>query len=148
MLMPLSLVEAEVRIRKYVASQAATGMLYGFDFEEGFDFSLQDVGSLLEQENDFWLFECHVMRTGRAGPGQNSPRRAWCEMDITLFTKQARDKIRFTSQVEAVSNWFADKTIDGIRFRSFEPTPATPLHGFTAYGGVINYQFEIATSTE
>jgi hypothetical protein len=49
--------------------------------------------------------------------------------------------------MEAVANWFQDQTISGIRFRGYLPTPAIPLHGFTAYNGVINLEFEITLNT-
>lgn len=146
--MGVSLVDGEIRIRQHVSQLAAPGMLYTFDLDEAQDASALRAGTLLEQDKDFWLFEVHTMDTGRAGPGQVSPGRSWGEMDITFFTKAPRDKIKYSRMVEQVSNWFANKTVNGIRFRTFEPIQAVPLHGFTAYGGVINYQFEIAVTME
>lgn len=143
-----SLTDAEVRIRKFVASKAAIDQLYAFDLDECQDASLLERGTLLEQNEDFWMFETNIARVMRAGPGQNSPSRVLGELDVTLMTKSARDRVTFEEMVEVVAGWFTNKTIDGIRFRTFVPVRATPLHGFTAYGGTINYQFEIAIATE
>lgn len=143
-----SLNDAEVRIRNFVDSQAWPGQLYTFDLDECQDASMSSQGTLLEQNEDFWLFETLIARSGRAGPGQNSPGRVFAELDITFLTKAARDRVKFEGMVEVVSNWFANKTISGIRFRTFEPVRASPLHGFTAYGGTINYQFELTVPTE
>ncbi|MNY26489.1 hypothetical protein D3C86_1603420 [compost metagenome] len=53
------------------------------------------------------------------------------------------NKVLYGQQVEAVADWFQDRTVDGMRFRTFLPTPAVPLRGFTTYNGVIDFEFEI-----
>lgn len=143
-----SLKDGEIRIRNYVHGKVTSDMLYAFDFTEGTDVSVNEVGVLLEQDQDFWLFEPRIARTGRAGPSWVSPRRAYGELDVTLFTKAPRDKVKFTGKVESVADWFQDQTISGIRFRTFTPTDPVAMHGFTAYSGVINYEFEINKITE
>lgn len=141
-----SLTELEVRVRNYVVSKVSPEMLYAFDFVEGQDLSDNDAGVLLEQDADFWMFELDVQGTGRAGPSRVSPRRVRGALDISIFTKSPRDKVKFNTLLEGVANWFQDETVDGIRFRTFLPTPAVPMHGFTSYNGVINFEFEIALS--
>jgi hypothetical protein len=140
--MPESMVAAEKLFRDYVYSKVSAGMLYAFDFAEGIDVSLNAAGALLEQDNDFWLFEWYIDDVGRAGPSRVSPRRYWGALDISVFTKTPRDKVKFTGMLENVANWFQDETVSGIRFRTFLPTPAAPLKGFTSYSGVINFDFE------
>lgn len=141
-----SLTDLEARVRDYILTKVTPEMLYAFDFVEGQDLSENDAGVLLEQNQDFWLFELNIVRTGRAGPSRVSPRRAWGELDIAIFTKAPRDKVKFNTLLEGVANWFQDETVDGIRFRTFLPTSTVPMHGFTSYNGVINFEFEIALS--
>jgi len=138
-----SLSDLDVRFREYVRTKVDPDMLYAYDFIEGADLSDNDVGVLLEQDEEFWLFELVIERTGRAGPSQVAPRKVFGSLDLSLFTKAPRDKVKYGRKVEAVANWFQDQTINGIRFRTFEPVPPAPLHGFTAYGGVTNIEFEI-----
>ena len=73
--MPESMVAAEKLFRDYVYSKVSAEMLYAFDFAEGTDVSSNAVGALLEQDNDFWLFEWYIDDVGRAGPSRASPRR-------------------------------------------------------------------------
>lgn len=137
-----SMIEAEKAVRDYIFTKVSNDMIYAFDFSEGDDVSSNAVGPLLEQDNDFWLFEWYIDRVGRAGPSIVSPRRYWGTLDISVFTKAPRDKVKFTGMLENVANWFQDETVSGVRFRTFSPTPAAPLKGFTAYSGVINFDFE------
>lgn len=141
-----SLTELEVRVRNYIASKVTPEMLYAFDFIEGLDLSDNDEGVLLEQDSDFWMFELDIQRTRRAGPSRVSPRKVYGSLDIAIFTKAPRDKVKFNTLLEGVANWFQDETVDGIRFRTYLPTPPVPMHGFTSYNGVINFEFEIALS--
>lgn len=138
-----SLTDLDVRFRDYLATKVTQDMVFGYDFVEGLDVSANDVGVLLDQDRDFWLFELNINDTGRAGVSQVAARRVLASLDISLFTKCPRDKVKYSRKVEAVADWFQDKTINGIRFRTFAPTPPAPLHGFTAYGGVTNMVFEI-----
>lgn len=138
-----SLTELDARFRNWLRTQVTPDMLYGYDFSEGLDVSVNDAGVLLEQDKDFWLFELNIDGVERAGPSQVAPRRAVGSLDVSLFTKSPRDKVKYGRKVDAVSEWFQDRTIDGIRFRTFNPVTPAPLHGFTAYGGVTNIEFEI-----
>lgn len=139
-----STTDLEVRLRKYVDSKVTPEMLYAFDFVEGWDCSENNAGVLLEQDKEFFMFEASFDRTDRAGPSWVSPGRAWGTLDLSIFTKAPRDKVKYARRLEAVAGWFMDETVDGIRFRSFLPTPPAPVNGFTSYNGVINFEFEIA----
>lgn len=138
-----SLTELDTRFRDWLRTKVTPDMRYAFDFVEGLDVSVNDAGALLEQNNDFWLFELNIDDTGRAGPSQVAPRRAVGSLDVSLFTKSPRDKVKYGRKVDTVAEWFQDRTINGIRFRTFAPVPPAALHGFTAYGGVTNIEFEI-----
>lgn len=137
-----SLTDLDVRVRNFVFERAV-GMRFAFEMTEALDLGELKVGDLFEQNEDFWLFELNIDDVRRAGPGWVSPRRVEGSLDIALLTKAPRDKVKFSRQLEEVADWFQDDTITGIRFRSFIPTPAVPIRGFTAYNGVINLQFEI-----
>lgn len=137
-----SLTDLEVRVRDYVLGRSGARRVT-FDVIEGIDCSSNVSGDLFKQDEDFLLFELNVDDVRRAGPGWVSPRRVHGALDISLFTKQPMDKLKYGRELEQVADWFQDQTISGIRFRSFVPTPAVPINGFTAYNGVINIDFEI-----
>lgn len=140
-----SLTELEVRVRTYVDSLVPPEMRYAYELAEGMDLSDNKAGELMEQNADFYLFELGIETTGLAGPSDVSPGRAWGTLDLSLFTKSPRDKVKYSGRLEVVANWFQRKTIAGIRFRTFTPTTPVPIHGFTSYNGVINFEFEIAS---
>lgn len=142
--MPESLTDMEIRLRTYIDSKVPPEMLYAYDFIEGLDCSDNNVGLLMEQNAEFYMFETSISGTGRAGPSWVSPGRAAGTLDISIFTKAPRDKVKYSRLLETVAGWFMDDTVNGIRFRSYLPTPPAPVNGFTSYNGVINFEFEIA----
>lgn len=142
-----SVVHAEVRFRKFAQAQMALqrpNEIYTFDLEEGIDASPEGVGAVFDQNENFWLLQFNIATGGRAGPGVVSPRRYWGELDLSVFVKGPRDRIRYTGMLENLAGWFRDQTIEGIRFRTFIPTPPAAIRGFTSYNGVINFEFEIS----
>jgi hypothetical protein len=142
-----SLKDAELRFRQYALAKMAElypSDQFVFDLEEGIDASPAQAGAVFDQATTFWLLQMNVETGRRAGPGTASPRRYWGSLDLALFTKQPRDKVRYTGMLESLAGWFQDQTIDGIRFRTFIPTPPAPMRGFTSYNGVINFEFEIS----
>lgn len=140
-----SQMELEVRFRNYVDGKAPADMLYAYDIEEGQDLSNNNAGMLFQQNKEFYLFELVIDEVNLAGPSVVSPTRVWGTLDLSLFTKAPRDKVEFGTKLEQVANWFQRSTLSGIRFRTYLPTAAVPLHGFTSYNGVINFEFEIAS---
>lgn len=137
--------ELEIRFRNYVDGKVSTQTRYAYDLAEGLDLSDNKSGDLFKQNNDFVLFELGITDVRRAGPSVVSPTRVWGTLDLSLFTKATRDKVTFGGELEAFANWFQNETISGIRFREYVPTSVVPLHGFTSYNGVINFEFEIAS---
>lgn len=141
-----SMTEVHARLRSYLYQkfeQELPGALFTFSLDEALDASVADCGVLLEQDEDFWLFELHIERGRRAGPSAVAPRRYTGELDLAFFTKAPRDMVKYTGMLEAVANWLQDQTINGIRFRTFIPVSPVAIHGFTSYSGVINFEFEI-----
>lgn len=142
-----SATELEARVRNHVYAMMAANMpdmLFAFDLAEGLDASPNKAGALFDQNNNFALFELNIENGRRAGPGWVSPRRYWGVLDLAFVMKGPRDKVRYTGMVETFANWFQDQTINGIRFRTYIPTPPVHLRGFTSYNGVINFEFEIS----
>lgn len=138
--------DLDIRARRHARQQFLANLpdsLFTFSLDEGTDASPVAAGPLLDQDEDFWVLDFQVESGGRAGPGWVSPRRFRGTLDLALFTKAQRDKVKFTGMLGAVADWFQDQTIDGIRFRTFIPTSITPVCGFTTYNGVINFEFEI-----
>jgi hypothetical protein len=141
-----SMTESHLRVRSYLNDKFAAekpDALYTFDLDECIDASLAESGVLLEQDQDFWLFELNIERGRRAGPSVVSPRRYRGELDLAFFTKKPRDQVKYTGMLEAVADWLQDQTINGIRFRTFNPTSPVDIHGFTSYNGVIVFEFDI-----
>lgn len=106
------------------------------------DVSGQYVGSLFEQNEAFVMFEAEIDDTRRAGPSQASPGRAYGGLTICLYTKNIDNAIADSRLVEVFSGWFAEKTVKGIRFRTFVPLKPSKLMGFTVYSGMLNFDFE------
>ncbi|WP_443699593.1 hypothetical protein [Pseudomonas sp.] len=140
-----SQMELEVRFRNYVDDKVPADMRYAYVLEEGMDLGATRAGMLFQQNKEFYLFELVIDDVNLAGPSVVSPTRVWGTLDLTLFTKAPRDKVEFGTKLEQVANWFQRSTISGIRFRTYMPTTVVPLHGFTSYNGVINFEFEIAS---
>lgn len=138
-----SLTQLEHRFRSYVDDKVSPELLYAYNLEEGLDLSTNRAGQLFQQNKDFCLFELSIDRVRRAGPSRVSPTRVWGTLDLSIFTKAQRDKVKFAGQLEGMANWFQNETISGIRFRDYEPTSVVPSHGFTSYNGMINFEFEI-----
>lgn len=131
------------RTRDVVFANAPANMLFTFDQDEFVDMSAQQAGPLLRQDNDFWLFETEIDDTRRAGPSMVSPTRCYGSLLIKLYSKRPRDEVRGLRALEEVADWFADRTIQGIRFRTFLPLTTGKESGFTSYRGVITTDFEI-----
>lgn len=139
-----SIVDAEIVVRDTVFDRAPADLRFAFDFTEAHDAGQVGAGPLFSQNDDFFLFETEIDDSGRAGPSQASPIRCWGHLALALYTKDGDRKFAHLRQLEGVSRWFADQTLQGVRFRSFIPTSASRVMGFTSYGGVISFAFEIS----
>lgn len=130
-------------IRKIAIDNAAPTLRYAFDFTEDTDVGDTASGPLFKQDQDFLLLEPEIEQSERAGPSIASPLRYYGALYVSVLTKSSGKDLTHLRNLEDFSAWYADKTIRGIRFRTFTPTGNPPLLGFTAYTGVINFDFEI-----
>lgn len=130
-------------IRKIAIDNAAPTLRYAFDFTEDTDVGDTAAGPLFKQDQDFLLLETEVEQSERAGPSVASPLRYYGSLYVSAMTKTSGKDLTHLRNLEDFSAWYADKTIRGIRFRTFTPTGNPRLMGFTAYTGVINFDFEI-----
>lgn len=117
---------------------------FAFSFSEDEDVSALNAGHLFQQNEDFFLFEADLVDSRRVGPSQASPTRCWGELTITLYTKNPARELFHKALVEAASDWFAEKTLRDIRFRTFIPLSTAKVMGFTSYSGAINFDFDIS----
>lgn len=130
-------------IRKIAIDNAAPTLRYAFDFTEDTDVGDTAAGPLFKQDQDFLLLETEVEQSERAGPSVASPLRYYGSLYVSVLSKSSGKDLTHLRNLEDFSAWYADKTIRGIRFRTFTPTGNPRLLGFTAYTGVINFDFEI-----
>lgn len=139
-----SMTDSLAFIREIVFEQVAAGTRFSFSFTDDQDVGDLHSGPLFDQNEDFFLFEAEVVDTKRAGASSISPTRCYGELAISLLTKNGTREIPNKRQLEEVSNWFAEKTIRGIRFRTFTPLSTAKVMGFTSYSGVLNFDFDIS----
>lgn len=140
--MKLSIVDLEVAIRtKVVSLNLETPFTFDADLKHNFS-PLDIQGNLLRQESPFFEFTNDIVNSYRVGPSAVSPTRYLGDLYITYYTKDP-STIKDVKLLESTANEFSEKTIDGIRFRTFTPFQKGMKDGFTAYSGVINFDFEL-----
>lgn len=139
--MKLSVVDAELEIRRKVVS-IGLAEAYTFDVFTFEDASALGYGDLTKQDAAFLLFTSEIMNSRRAGPSLVSPTRYYADLRIEYRTKTPKT-LADCRILESVANEFAEKTVGGIRFRTFTPMPARKSEGFIVYSGIIDFDFEI-----
>lgn len=139
--MKLSITDAEVVVRNKALEKLAEDDLVTFDI-----LTMADVktgtGDLTKQDQPFFQFHVQFNNSRRVGPGRSSPTRYYADLYFSYFTKEP-NYLRDVKLQEEVANWFAEQTIDGVRFRTFTPYPKSKDNGFTQYLGVIDFDFEL-----
>ena len=139
--MKLMIADAEIVVRKTVTEMGLANP-YTFDVNTMLDASAQDKGRLLEGDTSFFLFNMRVLNTQRVGPTKVAPTRVFCDLDIAYYTKSAR-RVADMQLLETIASHFAEKTLDDVRFRTYTPYPEHVESGFTAYNGVIDFDFDL-----
>ena len=106
------------------------------------DYTGEHRGDLFKQNGPFLIFAPTISSTRRVGPTITAPTRHYGSLYFTYLTK---DPDLFTDHklLESVAEWFSEQTIEGVRFRTFTPLPVSKANGFTAYDGVIHFDFEL-----
>lgn len=139
-----SMTDSLAFIREIVFEQVAPGTRFAFSFTDDADVGDLQAGPLFDQNEEFFLFEAEIADIKRAGASAVSPTRCRGELVVSLLTKDSMREIPNKRRLEEVSNWFAEQTIRGIRFRTFTPLSTTKVMGFTSYSGVLNFDFDIS----
>jgi hypothetical protein len=151
--MKLSIVDAEKIIRSEVIEQLGSdiakrkaanlpeNLRFTFELETFSDF-YGDFQDLYKQNYPFLVFEPEILNSGRIGPAKETATRYWGDLHFTLLTKEP-DRITDCEVMERVAKWFQEQTLEGVRFRTYTPYPTRKDNGFTAYPGVISYDFEL-----
>lgn len=116
-------------VRKTVVD-AGFSLPYSFDALTLIDASPLDSGSLINQDGDFLVFDVDLVNTYRVGPSLVSPTRVLCELNLSYYTKTP-GTVRDCEFLENVASIFAERTVEGVRFRTFLPFSERVVKGFT-----------------
>lgn len=138
-----SITEVRRAIREIVFANLLADDSVCFDLEITDDAGPVGRGDLFEQDHEFFMVETVIDETRPAGPGVTSPTRVWGAVDLRFLTKSGLDELGAHQRLEDVGGWFADKTIEGIRFRQFLPTDKGRLLGFIRYAATVPFECEI-----
>lgn len=141
--MKRSIIDVEIAIRNRVLEMNKDPRLpVTFDA-----FTMEDVtaglGDLYKQDRPFLQFHTEFATSRRVGPTTIAPTRYYGDLYIGYFVKEEPIYVIDAKLHETVANWFAEKTVDGVRFRTFTPYPKSKDNGFTQYLGVIEFDFEL-----
>lgn len=139
--MKMSVVDLEIAIRDKIF---ALGIVEPFTFNDETmeDNSAKGLGNLLTQDEAFFSLTNEILNSRRVGPSRVSPTRYYGSFYITYLTKSP-SPVRDFRRLESMANEFSEKTVNGIRFRTFTPYTPSKDSGFTSYKGVIDFDFEL-----
>lgn len=138
--MKLSIAEVEKVIYRKVLEKS--DLPFTMDINSYASMSPLKDGDLFRQNEPFLIIEPVFDNTFRVGPTVIAPTRHYCTLRITYLTKSP-DFFADKELLESVGNWFAEQTHEQVRFRTFTPYPVSKANGFTAYDGVIHFDFEL-----
>lgn len=113
-----------------------------FNLTQTMDASPKKAGDLFKQDEDFIMVETIIDDVMKTGPGIYTPNRVIGGIEITLHTKNSLNPDDYQSKLEDIGMWFAQKTIEGVRFREFVPTGDGRDGGFNTFSSSIAFQFE------
>jgi hypothetical protein len=136
-----SIVDAEIVIRNRVFEVMLTEA-FTFNTDSFEDASQHGLGNLLQQNQEFWVFQTTTDVSYRVGPTVGAPTRLEGTLEVALYTKNP-SAIADQRKIEWVTDKFSEQTLSGVRFRTFVPYKANTERGFTSYKGVIHFDFEL-----
>lgn len=139
--MKMSVTDAEIVVRNRVLEKNLL-LPVTFDLHTMEDASAAGLGDLLKQNAPFLQFHIEFLDSLRVGPSSIAPTRYYAELYVAYSTKDP-SYIKDAKLLETMANWFAEQTLDGVRFRTFRPYPKGKENGFTQYLGVIDFDFEL-----
>lgn len=141
--MPLSKVNdihRVVRDRLFANLWPGTGLC--FSIYQPYDAGPEQLGELFSQGAHFLSVEVRIDEVVKAGPGIHSPNRVFGALEISYHSKDRLDMIGAHNLLEQAGNWYAQQTIDGVRFREFVPTGDGRDRGFQFYSGTVVFEYE------
>lgn len=113
-----------------------------FDLNQAHDAGPEQFGELFNQNKQFMVVEVRIDEVVKSGPGVHSPNRVYGALELSYQTKDRLDMVGANHLLEKAGNWFAQKTIDGVRFREFIPTGSGHDMGFQFYSGTVIFEYE------
>lgn len=141
--MPLQKVNDIHRVvRERLFANLPAGMGLCFSLYQTTDAGPDQKGELFQQDDPFLMVETRIDEVRKAGPGVHSPNRVFGALEITLQSKDRLDMIGAHHLLEQAGNWFAQETIEGVRFREFIPTGDGRDRGFQTYAGTVVFEYE------
>lgn len=135
----------EVRrvIRKRVLDNLGGEDAVCFTLDESTDAGPNQRGDLFDQNKPFYMVEIEIDEVVATGPGSHAWRRVMARVDLAYLTKDRLDDLNSHARLEAAGGWFADQTLDGIRFRNFVPIDEGRFLGFQRYTATVPFECEI-----
>lgn len=117
-----------------------TGVCFGL--HQPYDAGPEQMGELFSQDNPFLMVEVRIDDVRKSGPGVHTPNRVFGGLEISYHSKDRLDMIGAHNLLEQAGNWYAQKTIEGVRFREFIPTGDGRDRGFQFYSGTVVFEYE------
>ena len=140
--MLLRITDAEKTIRGKVV-EMGLNIPYTFDPVNFLDASVTQKGQLLSSNaKRFLLADTTIFDSRRAGPSRVSPTRYSGSLVLALYAKNA-NKLTDLDTLEGWADNFSEKTISGVRFRTFTPYTTMMYSGFAVLSGAIDFDFEL-----
>lgn len=129
-----------VREKAFEMLPAGTGLC--FSLYQPFDAGPEQLGELFDQNNNFLMIEVRIDDVVKSGPGKYTLNRVFGALEIAYHSKDRLDMIGAHHLLETTGKWYAQKTIDGVRFREFVPTGDGGDRGFQVYSCTVIFDFE------
>lgn len=133
-----------VRDRLFANLWPGTGLC--FSLYKTKDAGPNQLGELFHQDQPFLMVEVRIDDVTSASPGSHTPRRVLGALEITYHSKSSLDATGAHHLLEQSGNWFAQDTIEGVRFREFIPTGTGRDQGFQFYSGTIVFEYKDSQS--
>lgn len=147
--MPLAKVnDIHVQVRTQVFANLWAGVGVCFSYYQAEDAGPAGLGDLFLQNDDFLMVEVIIDQVVKSGPGIHSPNRVFGAIELTLLSKDRLDMVGAQRRLEEAGDWFAQETIDGVRYREFIPTGDGRDRGFQSHAGTVAFEYETLTKEQ
>lgn len=130
-------------IRKMLFDNIRPNDAFCFSLDTPIDASVNQLGDLFEQNDDFFILEVETDGVVPAGASKLSPRIMSGGIEIRYLSKNRMDDLGAKARLEEIGEWFAQQTVGGIHFYEYFHSGYGRLLGFQRYTGTIPFDCEI-----